>query len=490
SYGLVKITYPGIGTFTDVDFYDPKWRPFVAIPQSPEEIRAIFLLENRKNQFTPYRFLYNEFEKIRSSPFDPKLRTKIIVHGFIDSSSSGHWMRDVKDKYLEIEDTNVIICDWSRANFFPYTVATANTRVVGPMIGIVIQQLCKFFNVTEDSFHIIGHSLGSHIAGYAGKFLNGKLGEITGLDPAGPYYEGLKDTRARLWHTDALFVQSIHTDATHLLESFGFGTYETFSHIDIYPNGGRTQPGCDQERSTAIQTEGLLYGVRRLIMCNHQRAIEFFKESMIDPESTPFAYACDSFEAFDRGECSECGLDGSRCTILGMMAQKYRSFIKNPDQTIGRRYFLTTSPHNIFFKFQYLVRIKTSKTNPFNIMGRILLKFVNFYDDQKSDAHFNQKDEKFLSSTSYQHVLVTDINPNDLNSIVFKWTHGWTLFKKRIFIENIEVVPLSTRSGFIRSSQHELFETEKSNGIVNDEEVVFDRESVIQERRSKRNNLA
>ncbi|KPM06585.1 hypothetical protein QR98_0050620 [Sarcoptes scabiei] len=117
-------------------------------------------------------------------------------------------------------------------------------------------------------------------------------------------------------------------------------------------------------------------------------------------------------------------------------------------------------------------------------MGRILLKFVNFYDDQKSDAHFNQKDEKFLSSTSYQHVLVTDINPNDLNSIVFKWTHGWTLFKKRIFIENIEVVPLSTRS------QHELFETEKSNGIVNDEEVVFDRESVIQERRSKRNNLA
>lgn len=42
-------------------------------------------------------------------------------------------------------------------------------------------------------------------------------------------------------------------------------------------------------------------------------------------------------------------------------------------------------------EFQYLVRIKTSKTNPFNIMGRILLKFVNFYDDQKSDAHFNQK---------------------------------------------------------------------------------------------------
>ncbi|CAF1034950.1 unnamed protein product [Rotaria sordida] len=64
-------------------------------------------------------------------------------------------------------------------------------------------------------FHVIDHSLGSYIAGCAGKRVVG-LGRISGLDPTGPYFENT-DPAVRLDPTDALFVDVIHTDGAHNL---------------------------------------------------------------------------------------------------------------------------------------------------------------------------------------------------------------------------------------------------------------------------------
>ena len=47
-------------------------------------------------------------------------------------------------------------------------------------------------SLTLDNVHLIGHSLGSHIAGYVGKNLTGSIGRITGLDPAEPYFQGIE----------------------------------------------------------------------------------------------------------------------------------------------------------------------------------------------------------------------------------------------------------------------------------------------------------
>lgn len=69
------------------------------------------------------------------------------------------------------------------------------------------------------TMHILGHSLGSHVAGYAGERLK-RLGRITGLDPAGPYYEFMPP-EVRLDPTDAIFVDAIHSDAKHLIPSLG-----------------------------------------------------------------------------------------------------------------------------------------------------------------------------------------------------------------------------------------------------------------------------
>lgn len=64
-----------------------------------------------------------------------------------------------------------------------------------------------------DMFHIIGHSLGAHIAGYAGTSLNGQIGRITALDPAKPYFEATHSS-VRLDRTDAKYVDVVHTDAS------------------------------------------------------------------------------------------------------------------------------------------------------------------------------------------------------------------------------------------------------------------------------------
>jgi len=83
--------------------------------------------------------------------------------------------------------------------------------------------------------HIIAHSLGAHVASYAGMRLNGSLARITGLAPAGPFFDHMPNS-VKLDPSDAKFVDAIHSDRRELL--FGLGTVETTGHVAFYPNGG------------------------------------------------------------------------------------------------------------------------------------------------------------------------------------------------------------------------------------------------------------
>ena len=77
------------------------------------------------------------------------------------------------------DDFNVIVVDWQHGAGLPYEQATANTRVVGAQIAQLFDKLSQLTGVTSGSVHIIGHSLGSHIAGYAGERIP-NLARITG----------------------------------------------------------------------------------------------------------------------------------------------------------------------------------------------------------------------------------------------------------------------------------------------------------------------
>lgn len=108
------------------------------------------------------------------------------------------------------------------------------------IIGLHNKRGVSFRNV-----HVIGHSLGAHIAGFTGKEVfkstRSKIYWITGLDPAGPLFEvPLQNKMNRLSDQDATFVEILHTDGGVL----GFLT--PLGTSDFFPNGGKfIQPKCN-----------------------------------------------------------------------------------------------------------------------------------------------------------------------------------------------------------------------------------------------------
>lgn len=119
-------------------------------------------------------------------------------------------------------------------------------------MGNLILNLFANYSANLKDFHLIGHSLGAHIAGFAGKavqnYTNSSIGRITGLDPAGPLYL-LASAENRLASTDAELVVALHTDGGVL------GYLGEIGDIDFYANGGTpNQPGCFDFLTSTLYT--------------------------------------------------------------------------------------------------------------------------------------------------------------------------------------------------------------------------------------------
>lgn len=73
--------------------------------------------------------------------------------------------------------------DWARGASGQYTVAASNTEVAGRQLGILLLQLLKR-GVNAKNVHIVGFSLGAHVAGVASEYLKNSgylIGRITGI---------------------------------------------------------------------------------------------------------------------------------------------------------------------------------------------------------------------------------------------------------------------------------------------------------------------
>lgn len=62
-----------------------------------------------------------------------------------------------------------------------YYIVNGRVPEVGEEVSKLLLFLQKATGLTPDLVHIIGHSLGAHVAGYTGKKLNGTVARITGM---------------------------------------------------------------------------------------------------------------------------------------------------------------------------------------------------------------------------------------------------------------------------------------------------------------------
>ncbi|XP_077571451.1 endothelial lipase [Stigmatopora nigra] len=248
--------------------------------------------------------------------FNVTAKTIFIIHGWTMSGIFEAWMQKLVAAVMQREnEANVIVVDWIGMAQQLYPDAVNNTLAVGQDIATLLDWLQDELQLPLENVHLIGYSLGAHVAGYAGTYVRGSLGRITGLDPAGPLFEDAKEEE-RLSPDDADFVDVLHTYTREAL-GVSIGIQRPIGDVDIYPNGGTVQPGCSLGEVLSLTGDFM-----EAVKCEHERAVHIFVDSLMNRDHVSFAYQCTDPDRFRKGICLSCRKN--RCNNIGYETRKMR----------------------------------------------------------------------------------------------------------------------------------------------------------------------
>lgn len=174
--------------------------------------------------------------------------------------------------------------DWSvYSDSSNYLAAKSKCSVAGAALGNLIDWMHSSSGLSFSTLNLIGHSLGAHVVGFAGKTVTkGRIHIIYGLDPAMPLFS-YDNPKTRLASTDANYVETIQTNGG--LKGF----YQPIGKASFYPNGGKVQPGCGND----------LQGV-----CAHARSVEYYAEAVkLGSKDNFIPDKCSNFDSLKDDEC-------------------------------------------------------------------------------------------------------------------------------------------------------------------------------------------
>ncbi|XP_011186592.2 phospholipase A1 VesT1.02 [Zeugodacus cucurbitae] len=218
-----------------------------------------FHLYTNENPKTPDTIVAGDAASLAASHFNRANPTKFVIHGW-QSDSDSDLNPLIRDAYLSKGKFNVICVDWSdKAQTLNYAASVMRVPGVGKQVASFIDFLHQQGGLSYANLQVIGHSLGAHVSGYAGKNVRyGRIQQITGLDPALPMFSYDKPAE-RLNQNDAYYVESIQTCGGLL------GFLRPIGKAAFYPNGGKSQPGCGLDLAGS---------------CAHSRSWIYYAESI------------------------------------------------------------------------------------------------------------------------------------------------------------------------------------------------------------------
>ncbi|KAF6217362.1 hypothetical protein GE061_001716 [Apolygus lucorum] len=227
-------------------------------------------------------------KSLKDANFDSSLKTVVCSHGFISNVNSQ--CIEIIRKAVQGRGFNFIGIDWGDiAMNINYPYVAGMVRPVGHCVGKFLYFLITNTGLSLQNIHLVGHSLGAHVCGHAGKWLQTergmKMDRITGVDPAGPCFNWAS-AEDRLDSNDAVFVDCIDTS------KYCYGKKKSYCRINFLVHGG-----------TIVQPPCKLLDFLTAFVCSHRFACDYFASSLNEENK---------FE----GKC--CPDEGEKCTIALM----------------------------------------------------------------------------------------------------------------------------------------------------------------------------
>lgn len=276
-----SVCYDYVGCFSN----EYPWNCFHALelPEDPNEMRFEYRRYVSSSEFE--KLDYRRTDEIK---WDSGKGILLVTHGWHDSGTTG-WIMTTIAHALKIENLEVLTLDWRHeAESLNYVKCANNARVIAAAGGRILKTAVDS-GVHVTNIHIAGHSLGGQLMAFLAKAFQQKtgltLGRFTPLDAAGPMFDSCP-SEARVSHTDAGYVDFIHTDSGKLP---ALSMAEAVGDADFYVNDGRHQPGCPE---VALDTN-----------CDHQRAVKIWTSSF---QSQCDACPCSSYSDLTDGKCTFC----------------------------------------------------------------------------------------------------------------------------------------------------------------------------------------